>query len=177
MTPLKPPRLSVAAAALAVCGLAHLALVHLVLAHPASAQQEGEKGGGVLALWAGEEWQGDPSAVAVDATMTARDQRAWDILWQMVGDPAPGILPDGQMAVAVFLAGRSGAARRVEISDIVAGETALVIGYHSQTVEEGGENGESGDSPGITAPYVVRLVPDSSLPVYYVGSAPVDSSK
>ncbi len=131
------------------------------------------------------------SAAAVDATLTARDQRSWVILWQMIGEDPPGPMPEGRMAVAVFQAADRGPARKLEFNEIVAGETALVIGYRSRLAAEltqsGPENGQSSEEDisgggtdtgdvgdartnDLTAPYIVRLLPLSRLPVYYVGT-------
>lgn len=131
------------------------------------------------------------SAAAVDATLTARDQRSWNILWQMIGEEPPGPLPDGRMAVAVFQSADQGPARRLEFNEVVAGETALVIGYRSRLAPEedapdsredqtgeddtgqtetGAEQAGEPQITGLTAPYIVRLLPLSQLPVYFVGT-------
>lgn len=140
---------------------------------------------------AGAEWSGPLSAFAVEATITARDQRSWNILWQMVGEEPPGPLPDGRMAVAVFQSADEGPPRKLEFSEIVAGETALVIGYRNLLAEEPAElepsdaqdsaddskqndvDQDAAEPTQVTdfrAPYIVRLLPLSPLPVYFVGT-------
>lgn len=124
---------------------------------------------------AGAEWTGALSAAAIDATVTARDERSWGILWQMVGSPAPGKLPEGRMAVAVFRAAGQGPSQQLEFSEVVAGETALVVGYRTVQADTGSVGGGSGD--GVTAPYIVRLLPASGLPVYYIGTVQEQESE
>ena len=41
------------------------------------------------------DWFGAQSAATMDILVTARDERSWRILWQLVGDEAPGELPEG----------------------------------------------------------------------------------
>jgi len=138
---------------------------------------------------AGAEWKGPLSAAAVDATLTARDQRSWNILWQMIGEEAPGPLPDGRMAIAVFRAAEQSRPRQLEFNEIVAGETAMVVGFRSLLTDVS-NSGDSAlarveDAPGtgddtaqtvVTAPYIVRLLPVSQLPVYYVGTVQQQSA-
>ncbi|MEM1398352.1 MAG: hypothetical protein AAGF58_00650 [Pseudomonadota bacterium] len=122
---------------------------------------------------AGARWAGPLSAAAIDATVTARDERSWRILWQMIGEDPPGPLPDGRMAISIFQRPEEGPTRELEITEVVAGETALVIGFRERSTEADEANEaetEGGETEAISAPYVVRLVPVSLLPVYYVGT-------
>ena len=74
----------------------------------------GEAHGGSLA---NSNWNGSNASVSSASFVTARTQSEWDALWQTVGQPTPGTLPSGKMAVAVFLGQRFEAGTRVEIRD------------------------------------------------------------
>ncbi len=115
----------------------------------------------VLEIAGARQWGGPLSAVAVDLTMTARDQRAWDILWQLIGQPQPGPLPGGAMAVAVFLQGRDAAGFSVDIADVTAAGDGVAVTFQ--------EVAPAGSPPpaGVGAPYVVRLVPLADGPVTF----------
>ena len=45
------------------------------------------------------DWFGAQSAANMDILVTARDERSWQIIWQLVGQEPPGALPEDAMAV------------------------------------------------------------------------------
>lgn len=130
-------------------------------AAPAAATETAAVPPPVLEIAGAQQWSGPLSAVAVDLTMTARDQRAWDILWQLIGQPQPGPLPAGAMAVAVFIEGRDAAGYSVDIADVLPAAGGFAIRYR--------ETPPAADPPpaGIGAPYVVRLLARSDGPVVF----------
>ena len=109
------------------------------------------------------DWSGPLAAAAVDMTITARDQRGWDILWQLVGQPQPGPIPDAGMAVGVFIGSRPTAGYAVNITDVQSGETGLTVRYTETTPQDPEIAAQQ-----ITAPYAVRLLSLSEQPVTYI---------
>jgi hypothetical protein len=113
---------------------------------------------------AGEtEWGGVLSAGAADMRVTARSPRDWDILWQLIGRAAPGPLPEGAMAVAVFLGTRPTAGYSVEIIEAVEGPDQVTVRWRERTPAPGSLGAQV-----VTAPWAVRLVPATDRPVGYL---------
>lgn len=109
------------------------------------------------------DWSGPLAAAAVDLTLTARDQRGWDILWQLVGQPQPGPLPAGAMAVGVFVGSRPTAGYAVNITDVQSGAGGTTVRYVESTPPDSGAAATQ-----IVAPYAVRLLGLSSQPVTFI---------
>ncbi len=109
------------------------------------------------------DWSGPLAAAAVDLTVTARDQRGWDILWQLVGQPQPGPLPDAAMAVGVFIGSRPTAGFAVNITDVQPGETGITVRYAETTPQDPDIAAQQ-----ITAPYTVRLLSLTDQPVTFI---------
>ncbi len=109
------------------------------------------------------DWSAARSAAFDELTMTVRDERGWRLLWQRIGDPPPGPLPEGAMALAVVLGSRPTAGYLVEITDVRVEGGRIVARYRETAPAEGTMVAQV-----LTAPYTVRLVPLSALPVDYV---------
>lgn len=110
------------------------------------------------------DWFGAQSAANMDILVIARDERAWRILWQLVhADGTPGELPEGAMAVGVFLGQRSsgGYTAAFESVSLVDGE---VIARYRETAPPA----DAIVSQALTSPYAVRLVRASNAPVQFV---------
>lgn len=74
-------------------------------------------------------WQGTQSGITEAAQLMARSPGEWGNLWQRIGEPPPGELPQGTMAVAVFAGLRNTGGFTVEIASPIqerAGETVTV---------------------------------------------------
>ncbi len=108
------------------------------------------------------DWSGAQSAAFNDMTVTARDERGWRLLWQLVGEAPPGPLPEGAMAVAVFLGQRPTAGYSVAITDVRSGSGRVVATYRETTPPAGDVTATV-----LTAPYAIRLAPLDSRPVDY----------
>lgn len=120
-------------------------------------------GGGPQPAIAGESgWNGVLSAAASDMRVTAKTAREWDILWQLVGRDPPGPLPDGAMAVAVLLDSRPTAGYGAEIVEIRRGPDRVTVRWRETRPAPDAMVGQM-----ITAPWTVRLVEASPLPVVY----------
>src|SRR6218665_3153701 len=61
-------------------------------------------------------WNGTNANTSVAENVVARTEEEWQALWKRVQRPAPGKLPAGKMAVAVFLGQKPTAGYGVEIS-------------------------------------------------------------
>ncbi|ALG70187.1 hypothetical protein VY88_08880 [Azospirillum thiophilum] len=103
---------------------------------------------------AGSVWQGDRSAAAERAHVVARDAAEWTALWARVGEPAPGVLPGGRMAVAVFLGPRDTAGYGVAIDRVQQAGAELVVGYRETVPGPAQAVAQS-----RTSPYAIRLLP------------------
>ena len=108
------------------------------------------------------DWSGAQSAAFNDMFVTARDERGWRLLWQLVGEDPPGPLPDGAMGLAVFLGARPTAGYRVEISEVLQSPADVTAVYREMTPAP-----DAVTSQVLTAPYAITLVPLSQLPVHY----------
>lgn len=101
------------------------------------------------------DWFGSQSWARTEIFLTARDERAWQVLWQLIDLEAgpPGELPEGAMAVAVFLGQRSTGGFTVAFES-VAIEDGQVVARYLETAPPAGAI----VSQALTAPYAVRLV-------------------
>ena len=111
------------------------------------------------------DWFGAQSLATIDILMTARDDRAWGVLWQLVHgkDGTPGDLPEGAMAVGVFLGQRPTGGYTVSFESVTL-EDGQVIARYIETEPPSGAI----VSQALTAPYAVRLVRASDAPVQFV---------
>ena len=109
------------------------------------------------------DWFGAQSAAAMDILVTARDERAWRIIWQLVGQDPPGELPEGAMAVGVFLGQRPTGGFTVAFESVVLDDGQVVARY-LETVPPR----DAIVSQALTAPYAVRLVRAERGPVQFV---------
>ncbi|MEQ8964221.1 MAG: protease complex subunit PrcB family protein [Azospirillaceae bacterium] len=107
-------------------------------------------------------WSGVQSAAAADLRMVARDERDWGILWQLVGEPAPGPLPDGAMALGVFLSVRPTGGHSVDIVDVAPGDEAVTVTWQETTPAP-----DAVVSQALSAPYTILLVRPSDAPVVF----------
>lgn len=113
------------------------------------------------------DWFGSQSAGQLDVQITARDQRGWEILWQLVGEPAPGDLPDGTMALAVFLGPRPSGGYTVAFDRVVRQDGLVVADYRETTPPP-----DALVSQALTAPYAIRLVQADDAPVRFTPETP-----
>jgi hypothetical protein len=109
-------------------------------------------------------WSGAVSAAFNDMFVTARDQRGWELVWQLVGEQPPGPLPDGAMAVSVFLGSRPTGGYGVDIVGMRYREDQVLVFYRIIEPPEG-----AAATQALTAPYTVRLAPEApARPVHYL---------
>ena len=107
-------------------------------------------------------WSGAQSAAFNDMFVTARDERGWRLLWQLVGEDPPGPLPEEAMGLAVFLGARPTAGYRVEIAEVLESPGDVTALYRETTPPPGAVTSQI-----LTAPYAITLVPMVELPVHY----------
>ncbi len=108
------------------------------------------------------DWFGARSAAMMDILVTARDERSWRVLWQLVGQDPPGALPEGAMGLGVFLAGRPSGGYTVNFREVALIGGDVVAQIHETTPPDGAIV-----TQGITAPYAVRLVQYHDAPVRF----------
>lgn len=116
-----------------------------------------QAGGGIL------QWHGSGGGRAEPATLVIKDQRSWVEVWtELKQDPPQKSLDEKQMAVAIF----SGTMR-------TSGYTISVRGAHEENGRDVVEYVETGPAPGrmamqvLTHPWVVAILPASTLPVIF----------
>lgn len=111
-----------------------------------------------------ETWSGDGSTAPAASFVTARTPAEWQTLWQTVGQKPPGALPDGTMAVAVFLGPRFVAGFRAEIE---SAEMVTRSGVPAQPIVRWRELappvGQTA-TKAVTSPWAIQLMPASVLP-------------
>jgi hypothetical protein len=105
-------------------------------------------------------WEGVLSAGATDMRVTARDQRDWGILWQLVGREPPGALPEGAMAVGIFLGTRPTAGYSVDYLGASETPDQITLQWREQT-----PGPDQMLAQVVTAPWAIRLLPASDRPV------------
>ncbi len=104
------------------------------------------------------QWQGILSEVAEVTTVVARTQAEWAALWQRVGQEPPVALPDGTVAVSIFLGRRPTAGYGIEIVSAAQSVAGFTVVYE--------ERKPAGPVlMVVTFPYLIRLFPDPGLPV------------
>lgn len=108
------------------------------------------------------EWSGAASAAAIDMTVVVKDERGWQILWQLAGDAPPGAFPAGGMAVAVFLGPRPTGGYSVDIPRVRSVADRVVVDY-----VESFPAPDMAVAQVITAPYSVEIVRNVDLPVQF----------
>lgn len=108
-------------------------------------------------------WSSNQSEAQLDIFLTARDERGWRILWQLVGIDPPGPLPEEAMAVGIFLGPRPTAGYGVRLVDVFA-EVTQVVAVYEKTVPGPDEM----VAQVITAPYAIQLMRAHDLPVRFL---------
>ena len=108
------------------------------------------------------DWFGAQSAANMDILVTARDERSWRIIWQLVGQEPPGDLPEGAMAVGIFLGQRPSGGYTVAF-ERVAVSGGQVVARYLETVPPT----DAIVSQALTAPYAVRLVRAHRGPIQF----------
>ncbi len=108
------------------------------------------------------QWTGSQSAAFTDMFVMARDQRGWELLWQLAGNNPPGPLPDGAMGAGVFLGMRPTAGYGVEVVDMLYWPHEVVVVY-----DETAPPPDAAAAQVVTAPYAIAVAPASEAPVHF----------
>ena len=123
------------------------------------------------------EWTGTQAGVQGRTTLVAKTEQEWRDMWQLTGNPAPGPLPAGWMAVGVFLGMRQTAGYSVAIEGIgeqrvsdtrftdkgLPVSNELVISYGERAPKPMAMAAQV-----LTSPYVIRLVRRNDSPTRFV---------
>lgn len=111
-----------------------------------------------------QQWAGQQSAARIDLAMTARDDRGWRILWQLVGQEPPGPMPTGAMAIAVFVDERPTAGYELIVTGVQSGPIGTTV-----MVAERTPSPTTPVAQIVTAPYIVALLPLTTADVMFQG--------
>ena len=123
------------------------------------------------------EWSGAQAGVQGRTTLIARTEQEWQDMWQLAATPAPGPLPQGWMAIGIFLGMRQTAGFSVAIEGITEQVTTdqrftqqglpasreVVISYGERAPAPGAMSAQV-----LTSPYVIRIVPRIDWPTRFV---------
>ena len=129
---------------------------------PAVADEGMPIGGPAPAIDGRTSWSGQQSAAFNDLFVTARDERGWRLMWQLVGEEPPGPLPDDAIAVGVFLGARPTAGYQVTVTQARETASDITVLYREVPPAAGATTAQI-----LTSPYVIELLPQSTLPVNY----------
>ncbi|MFM2044526.1 MAG: hypothetical protein RLY86_3102 [Pseudomonadota bacterium] len=104
-------------------------------------------------------WTGQVSLAARPTFLVARTAEEWGALWDLVGQPAPGQLPDDLMALAIFMGTRSTGGFEVQIIDVRldrrSGERdRLLVEYRERSPDPD----DRSTIQMLTSPYTIVLV-------------------
>lgn len=106
--------------------------------------------------WRGQ-YEGDPEF----STQVIKTQHGWFRLWRKLGRPIPQVLDETrEMAVYISVGRRPTGGFRPEITSAVVREGQFVVAY-----TDGRPSPEMFVTQALTQPWVVGLVPATSLPV------------
>jgi len=116
-----------------------------------------------------DHWGGDTSLSDNFATRVARNDMEWHDLWLMANTPKPGPMPQGLMAVAIFLGNRMTSGYSVRIATVrqIVANRALLITYvenKPRIMVRPDPNSQLGRS---TSPWAIYLVPEVDGPVRF----------
>ena len=109
------------------------------------------------------EWSGPFGGANEPGGRAVSDQGAWTKVWSMLSTaPVPEVDFNSSQVLAVFLGQRPTGGYRVEIMEAKETEKALVVSFREIPQPSG-----KAPAPEKTAPYALKLVPRSSLPVRF----------
>ncbi|WP_247878523.1 protease complex subunit PrcB family protein [Niveispirillum sp. SYP-B3756] len=112
-------------------------------------------------------WSGETSRAQAQAFLVARTPAEWAALWDLVGRPPPGDLPNELMALGIFLGTRTTTGYSVDILRVrserqVAQRDRLVVEFREKSPPEGQMTTQV-----LTSPYAVIMVDRSEAGVRY----------
>jgi hypothetical protein len=109
-------------------------------------------------------WQGDFASGIEAGTRTITDEKSWRTLWKALtpSAPAPRVDFSRDEVVGIFLGPRLTGGFAVEVLAAESDEAAVTVRYREKTPQPGLPAPE-----GATAPYALRAIPRSDLPVRF----------
>jgi len=119
----------------------------------------------------GTQWKSRHARIKRFLTVTARDDEDFQRLFSMAGEQSPGKLPEGKMAVAVFLGEFTNGTHEAEIKAIRESKGELVVEF-DDTANDNAKGNKKGKQPSMgaavmSAPVVIKLIPASDKKIKY----------
>lgn len=113
------------------------------------------------------QWLGETSRAQAQSFLVARTEDEWAALWDLAGRPAPGKLPDGLMALGIFLGTRTSTGYSVDVIRLRAERDMgqrdrMVVEFREKSPAEGQITAQM-----LTSPYAIIMVDRSDANVRY----------
>ncbi|WP_162937356.1 protease complex subunit PrcB family protein [Indioceanicola profundi] len=103
-------------------------------------------------------WTGQISLATRPTFLVARTPEEWQALWDLVGQPVPGQLPDDLMALAIFIGTRTTGGYEVHITNVrmerrTGQRDRLLVEYRERNPDRDERTAQT-----LTSPYTIVLV-------------------
>jgi hypothetical protein len=113
------------------------------------------------------DWNGQQSAAQSRIFLTARNDAEWRDMWHLAATKPPGPLPDGWIAVGVFLGMRNTGGYGVAIRDVAMQQIQpqrdqLTVSYDEKVPATG-----MAVSQALTSPWAIRLIRATDAPIRF----------
>jgi PrcB C-terminal len=114
-------------------------------------------------------WRGETSRAQSQTFLVARAEAEWQALWRLAGRPAPGVMPEGLMALGIFIGTRPTTGYAVDIVRLRnarqgAERDRFVVDYR-EIIPRPSDGVTTAQS--LTSPYAIMLVDRTDSLVRY----------
>lgn len=112
-------------------------------------------------------WQGETSRAQSQSFLVARTEAEWTAMWDLVGRPPPGRMPDQLMALGIFLGTRTTTGYSVDVLRLrperrVGQRDRMIVEFREKSPPEGQITAQV-----LTSPYAIVMVDRSEAAVRY----------
>jgi len=112
-------------------------------------------------------WAGEISLATRPTFIVARTAAEWQALWDLVGQPVPGALPEDLMAMAVFIGTRTTGGYAVHVTDVRLERRPGIRDRVLVEYREVEPGRDARTAQILTSPYAIVLVPRTSSNVRF----------